>query len=67
MVEPEICCSDCHCYKCNVVECGRSLCAGKVNAAHAESYHHCFTERCTYFDTLFDGLPFSDFVYESDL
>lgn len=49
VVEPELNCSDCRCYNCNVVECGRSFCSGKVNPAYALG---CFSSRCTYNDAL---------------
>lgn len=54
-VESELNCSDCRCYNCTVVECGRSLCAGKVNASYRTFFHDCFSSRCTYNDALVEA------------
>lgn len=52
VAEPELNCTDCCCYNCNVVECGRSLCSGKVNAAYGKLFHDFFSSRCDYIDSL---------------
>lgn len=69
--EPELNCIDCRCYKCNVVECGRSLCSGKINAASGTLFLDCFSSRCTYIDALTEAAELENnnplpFLYVGD-